>query len=410
MLWLVVGYLFLFIFRPFEYWPVLGTYHVERLYMIFLLIAVSFYREKRFVSSPINLFVILFFCIIVLSSVFAFNQTDASKVVIDYLKLIIFYFIIILTIKDEKDLRKFMLAYIVIMFLYVGKSSWEFFVHDRHFYRMEIRRIVGIDKTYGDPNSFAASIAYSLPFLWALIRCRLESRAARLFLLGYGLLAIVSIIFTGSRSGMVTAFLFFILVWLWGSKKLVGVVVLTTALFFTWQLMPESYQMRFMSSFVEGVGPASADVSAKGRIEGLKTGAKILGDYPLLGIGPGNFKYGWEKVEVGGSSHNLYGQLMGELGGMGVLAFFIFIAMVLKTHIRVQEKAKSLLKNGKDALSKDLYFLSLNSIAAIQTIILLLFNGNFGHNLYRYNYLWIGAMAVLSIYFVNKKEKADAAQ
>lgn len=409
MLWLVIGYLFLFIFRPYEYWGFLGTYHVERLYMIFLLFAVFLSKEKRFISSPINLMVLAFFCVIVVSTIFAFKQADAVKFAFDYFKLIVFYFIIILTVRDEKDLKWFMIAYIAIMFLYVGKSSWEFFVHDRHFYRMEIKRLVGIDASYADPNSFAASIVYSLPFLWALIKCRLESRVVRLLLLAYGLLAVVAIIFTGSRSGMVTGFLFLILVWLWGSKKFIGIIVLTVALLTTWQLMPESYQTRFMSSFFEGVGPASADVSAKGRIEGLKAGVRIIKDYPLLGIGPGNFKYGWGTVEVAGSSHNLYGQLMGELGGMGVLAFLILIATMFKTHISVYKKAKLLQDRAgrENTRPNDLLFLGLNSAAAVQVLILLLFNGNFGHNLYRYNYLWIGAMAVLSIYFVNMKQKSE---
>ena len=95
------------------------------------------------------------------------------------------------------------------MFLYVGKSAWEFFVHDRYIYRMGIKRMVGIDVTYGDPNSFAASICYSLPLTWALIRSHFEHPGVKLFLWSYGLLALVAIVFTGSRSGMVT-FVFFL--------------------------------------------------------------------------------------------------------------------------------------------------------------------------------------------------------
>ncbi len=32
-------------------------------------------------------------------------------------------------------------------------------LYDRFIYRMGTKRMIGIDKTYGDPNSFAASIA-----------------------------------------------------------------------------------------------------------------------------------------------------------------------------------------------------------------------------------------------------------
>ena len=30
MFWLLVGYMFLFIHRPFEFWPALGDLHIER--------------------------------------------------------------------------------------------------------------------------------------------------------------------------------------------------------------------------------------------------------------------------------------------------------------------------------------------------------------------------------------------
>ena len=34
MLYILLGYMFLFIHRPFEIWPALGEYHVERVYIL----------------------------------------------------------------------------------------------------------------------------------------------------------------------------------------------------------------------------------------------------------------------------------------------------------------------------------------------------------------------------------------
>ena len=47
-------------------------------------------------------------------------------------------------------------------------SVWEY-KNGRHVFRMGISRLVGVDKTLGDPNSFGASIVYSLPFLELLL-------------------------------------------------------------------------------------------------------------------------------------------------------------------------------------------------------------------------------------------------
>src|SRR5690349_9982327 len=52
MRWLLIGYMFLFIDRPFEVWPWLGDLHVERLYMLLTIIVWSVYPNKRWIANP----------------------------------------------------------------------------------------------------------------------------------------------------------------------------------------------------------------------------------------------------------------------------------------------------------------------------------------------------------------------
>lgn len=395
MFWLIVGYLFLFVFRPFEYWPILGYFHIERIYMIFLLIAVAIWPERRYINHPINKLILLFLIVMVLSSVLALRPNKAYVSTFDYFKLVVFYFIILMTIQDEEQLKNFLIAYILIMFIYVGKSAWEFFIHDRFLYRMGISRMMGIDITYSDPNSFAASIAYSLPFVWALICSKFKENWLKICLVGYFALALISIIFTGSRSGMVATLLFFVMAWMKTSKKVVGLVVLSFLLIFLWGFMPTNYQIRFKSIFIKGIAEKGADVSAQGRIVGLKQGIRLFKRYPVLGIGPGNFKYGWYGIKEFANAHNLYGQLLGELGAIGFLFFLFLVYKIVTTHWYCIRQVKD--SNDEYEYAK---FFILVSTASIQVIILLLFNGNFGHNLYRYNWLWIGVIGVLSSHFL----------
>lgn len=416
MLWLVIGYLFLFVFRPFEYWPVLGEFRIERIYMLCLLVILFLWRQRRYIAHPINNSIIFFLIVLVVSSVLSFSWTDAYKATFDYFKLVVFYFVILLTIRDERQLKLFIIAYLAVMFLYVGKSAWEFFLHDRYTWRMGIKRLGGIDTSYGDPNAFAASIAYSLPFLWAMLKYKVRNPLVRKMLWTYGIVAGVSIVFTGSRSGMVTTLLFFMLVLFGTSRKITGVTLLLVLLAFVWNFMPLEYQSRFKSAFVKGAASKDAEVSAQGRLAGLKQGIKMFSNNPLLGIGPGNFKYGWDDRPIGMSAHNLYGELLGETGGAGFLAFFILVVLIVKTHRKVAEKAHELLGSASPhsppvlpAKADKARLLQLVSTASVQAIILLLFNGNFGHNLYRYNWLWIGAIGVLSLHFLKDEfDKAGA--
>src|SRR5207248_2661940 len=75
---------------------------------------------------------------------------------------------------------------------------WEY-LHGRYTYRMGIARLMGIDITLGDPNSFGASIVYALPFVPALWTAQ-SSRRLRYFLGGFVALSVLCIGLTGSRS------------------------------------------------------------------------------------------------------------------------------------------------------------------------------------------------------------------
>ncbi len=405
MIYLLAGYMFLFIFRPFEYWPELAEWRIERLYMIFLMISVFFWKGKRYVPHSINRKIVFFLAVMFLSSLMALNAAQALDSTYDYFKIVVFYVLVVLTVRNEEDLQKFIMAYLAVMFVYVGKSAWEFFIHDRYIWRMGIRRMVGVDLTYGDPNAFAASIAYSLPFLWAMIRLGHPSRWVRKSLWAYGILGIVCIIFTGSRSGMVTCLFFLLLLWWESSKKFAGSLMLIGVLALGWNYMPDDLQGRFLSIFVEGVGPAaeSAEASAEGRIAGLKQGIRLFKENPLLGVGPNNFKLTWKDKT---NPHNLYGQALGELGGLGFLAFGGLVWCIYRT----QKKNRKIIDEQLgDHSGENDQLLRYTAIASMQAILLLLFNGNFGHNLYRYNWLWIGAIAVLTSLFLKERASKENA-
>ncbi len=401
LFWLVVGYLFLFIFRPYEYKLVLGEYHIERIYMIVLLIATFLSQKKRYIPHTISRAVILFFLVITVSAIAGIYPSNSYDFMVDYIKLLVFYFIITLTIQYENDLKNFVLAYIGVMFLYMFKSAWEYFLHDRFNWAMGMARMMGVDSTYGDPNAFAASIVYSLPFFWAMMQCKFEKAWIRMMLWAYGLLALVCIIFTGSRSGMVSVLFFMLLVWFGSSRKLALMVTLIFTLMITWNVMPDKYQTRFESIFVKGVVSEGADVSAESRIEMLKMGIRMFEKFPALGVGPGNFRYGWSLfgIDLQMNAHNMYGMLLGELGFLGTLAFVFLLYAIIATHVRNIRQAKLLPFEDRALI--------LISVASIQAILILLFNGNFGGNLYRYNWLWIGAIGVLASYFIQNKEQAS---
>ena len=62
---------------------------------------------------------------------------------------------------------------------------------------------------------------------------------------------------------------------------------------------------------------------ARAGLRGLELGFKLWERNPLTGVGPGAWRPATRsKIE----SHNLYGQLVGELGALGLVAFLAILA------------------------------------------------------------------------------------
>src|SRR5208283_5293104 len=245
-----------------------------------------------------------------------------------------------------------------------------------HVCRMGIVRMVGVDQTWSDPNAFASSLLLALVFVPVLWRAY-PSRRMRQCLAGYVLLAFFCILRTGSR-GAFLGLLIWAVVTIWRSPwraRLIPLALAASPLL--WFALPEELQNRFLTIVNPEAGPANAQVSGQQRIEGLLIGLELWQQNPLTGIGPGAWRVATGRpIE----SHNLYGQLMGEMGTFGILTFgSILLAFALNLW-RIRSVYRRHPEWGSD-------FLSDLSAAVGLAIFLLLFEGNFGHNLFRYNYV-----------------------
>jgi len=205
--------------------------------------------------------------------------------------------------------------------------------------------------------------------------------------------------------------------------------------------MPTDLQQRFLSTFSEKYAQIGAQASAEGRTLGFLHGLALYKDNPTLGIGPDNFRYSWPGMASGPNAHNVYGQLLGELGTAGLLAFGLLLWLLYRQNRRVIVHFRRLVRqkpdedgekppaslmavkqrncragnggSGPSASSQHGKFsaMTVQSIprfhslvgqAIIQTMILMLFKGWADHNLYRYTWLWLAALTVLGTHFFSQ--------
>lgn len=413
-LWMAAFYVALFIIRPWEkLTPWLGVIRFEKVYAICMIAVVFLTGNIRFRMNLQSLSVIFYFISIFLSALFAINSSLSWEPVYAYLTLVIFFFILLSVIRTPYELFFVVTCYIVTMAVYLAKSQWEFFVHGQHRYDMGVIRMTGIEGTFGGPNALAMSIVVSLPmllFLWSIRKefsCEwpeLWQKWFPRFLVFYAVLAISSIILTNSRSGMVSFILFVILVTFRGRGvgKKVGYIFLGIILLVSlWFVLPAEKKGRFLTIWDPEKSPQHARVSAQGRIEGLKAGMVMFGRFPATGVGIGNF-IEYRAAHVDGTplnAHNLAGQVLGETGIIGGGAFLLMMMIALRNCYKLRSFAK------RNRFDKALEILSNFGLASRDAIVLLFFEGVFGHNGTRYNWLWLAAFSSLALQFARESMK-----
>jgi O-antigen ligase len=385
MRWLLIGYMFLFIDRPFEVWPWLGDLHVERVYMLFTLAAWSVYPNKRWLPNPQHGAYAAFAMAVLVCWGVSPWADKGQPVVEDWLKIVVFYVLIITTVHDEEGLRQLAIGFVCVMGLYLLHSLREY-LGGRHTYRMGISRMIGVDGTLGDPNSFGASIVFALPMVTAMWRGGVWGRTGRVLLVGYVGLSSLCILLTGSRSSLLGLLLWFVLL-VWGTRyRFRALAAFAVAAPLVFAAMPESLQTRFETIINPEVGPANAQESGEGRIHGFVMGFELWGSSPLTGVGPGAWRPATRsKIE----SHNLYGQLVGETGALGLIAFLALLACFW-VNLRALRRVRRQFPEWQNDL-----VLQLASAVGVG-VFLLLFMGNFGHNLFRFTWLWYGGFLIVA--------------
>src|SRR4051812_23378817 len=98
MHWMLIGYMFLFIHRPFEVWPWLGELHVERIYMLMTLGVWLVAPGKRFLPNLQHAAYALFAAAVVAAWVMSPYGDAGQKVVEDYLKILVFYVLLVTSV------------------------------------------------------------------------------------------------------------------------------------------------------------------------------------------------------------------------------------------------------------------------------------------------------------------------
>jgi O-antigen ligase len=213
-------------------------------------------------------------------------------------------------------------------------------------------------------------------------------------------LASLCILLTGSRSSLLGLLVWFLIV-IWGTRyRLPALTAFALAAPLAFVALPDELQTRFETIVNPEVRTKSDTESGQGRLYGFLMGMELWASNPLMGVGPGAWRPATgQPIE----SHNLYGQLLGETGSLGGLAFLFLLACFWK-NLRAVRRSRAAFPEQRN----DLVYTLPASIGV--AVFLLLFMGNFGHNLFRFTWLWYGGFLIVARHCVARRVGAWEAE
>jgi O-antigen ligase len=293
-----------------------------------------------------------------------------------------------------------LLSFAVVSGLYQLHSWLDFVRGGSYVYRQGIKRIIGTwsISTAGAGNAFGLLGLLTLPFVQYGLQV-VEKRWQRYALYGIGAMSVMSVLFSGTRAALV-AMIFFVVVQMRSWRVIVaGVVMLVLLLGVIWFLPPElqsRYAMLLGSDPVDEVSRTEeiARASGRSRITGLIDGYTLATERPLTGYGPGTSMYARGQINpfpVGPRGpkylqlHNLYGQVMAELGFVGLVIFLMLILAYYTGLLRAGVRAGPEGDPDADRIRK-----IARTLGVLMAVML--FYGMFGHTLYRFHWMFVLAL------------------
>ena len=210
--------------------------------------------------------------------------------------------------------------------------------------------------TLGNPNDFAFTLLLLMPFAILVVRKESLRNWKALLCAGTICFALVKVLRTGSRSGLVTIAVVCLILFLIGGVKarLKMLVVMAVVGGVLVTLVPQEIQLRDATIFDGTTATAdmstdqhSAVASTQARKNLFQESVRLMFEYPLFGVGPGIFSAalaGEQKshgqVQTWHEAHNSFTQMGSETGIPGLLLYAGIVIYCLKRSISLYRQGR----------------------------------------------------------------------
>lgn len=382
--YLVGLYVFAFFLELHLRWPFLQTVRFQFLFGAVLGVLCIFRMSRplnKYDFTKPTKYGIALLVIMGIYTVFSMNSEISRVIYVDRgLKFAAISLFIWAAVEKTEDLKT-IVALMLLAWLKIGQEGlvgW--LTGNMVWYNQGIPRLRGSTIMYLHPNSYSGFAVGCIPFCYFLFSWA-KSFILKMGFLLLGALAIVIIINTGSRTGYVAFFLTFISLFFMLKNGKLKLFILSACLFpILLQSIPEYYVERFESIFT---GEEKEGASSATRKEIIVDAIAVYKSYPL-GVGVAAFPTVREQMfGRHQDTHNLYLEVLTNIGPVGFTVFILFIWQLLKLNWVNTKLARS-----KTLAGEDERFIESICLSIVGYILVRLFLGLFGMDLYEV-YWWL---------------------
>jgi len=397
--WLLVGYMWLFVHRPHETFTRLEGLRIVLVYMIFVtLVWLFFSGEKRTLGNIFTPVVFLYTLAITVAVLFSpFTNVFENEDWQSWLRYLLFFVIMMTGIRTERDLKIVVTGFIIAFFLWMV-HSYRGYLAGNVFFSAGAYRIRPVGETFSNANDYGTILVCALPLIFPLITL-CKKYWHYLFVLGYVLLTLRSMLLTGSRGALIMLVILMVLPVLFSRHRFKLALVMLIAAPIGWMSMTEEMQNRYRTAWDPTISE-EANRNFEGRTDGFWGGLENWSNYPIFGVGPG--AHG-QVTGIGLRTHNLAGEVAGELGTFGIITFLLMLSCFGINHYNIWKNYKYLQE--KNLGNEGLYCWRV-SIAVVYAVIMLQLQGFSLHTAYWYHWLWFGAFQALAAMLMQEKVNA----
>ncbi len=374
--------------------PALGAAHLDMLLIIAVFASSLFEKASRNqVSDEKNdtskFIKILFIYIVVSLPLVEWPGSALSAGLPNFIKAIVFYYFTVSLITTEKKLKIFIAVFIACqsfrifepVYLHVTEGYWGSYASTANWEFMN--RLSGVPSDVINPNGLAFVIDSAIPFFYYFMLTSWTWTIASMISLP---IFVYALVLTGSRSGFIGMMAIMISIFLKSEHRARLAVLFSCALIFMFLHLGADQKDRYLSIVSSDTNNA---VTAEGRMEGLKEYFVVALRRPIFGHGIGtsreaNANFGKDDQPA----HNLYLEILQELGIVGLVIFLFLIKSIF-------ENFRRSLKALQDSAENLVFLRTVGEAMQVWFFMNLLFSlASFGLSSYEW-YLFAGFSVVL---------------